>query len=335
MNSPIRHKIHHAFVGISALTVLVSSLAHAEEGLPSIIVAPIDNGMSQALSIWQPAIGEGLAEMLITELTKLHKFKVLESTALDDLRAEMKLGDEGWVKLDEKVNKGEWAGADYMFRGKVTRFGENTESFGGSRSFLPIPGGFGVNKKKSEVQIDWRIVDVARREVVASGRASGKHAGTSWNFSGPRGGGNFSTEEFRDSALGKATMDAIKEIITEVKTVSVSTSGRQTLIHQKEEKIRKEEEAKLAAARRTPGTVTGVSTAGFVFVSLGSNHGLKKGDKVKVYEMVEDKDESGKVLFTEEKLAGELILESVAEDKSKASCVGDLKPKTGWLVKSL
>jgi hypothetical protein len=33
-------------------------------------------------------------------------------------------------------------------------------------------------------------------------------------------------------------------------------------------------------------------------------------------------------------LVGELILESVVEEKSKASCVGGIRPSAGWVVKS-
>ena len=50
--------------------------------LPTLFVAPLDGDMSQ-IQGWQPALGEGLAEMLITELGKINKFQVLESTALE------------------------------------------------------------------------------------------------------------------------------------------------------------------------------------------------------------------------------------------------------------
>src|SRR5207245_4908621 len=103
-------------------------------------------------------------------------FKVLESVALDDLRAERALGDSGEVSQSESVKKGQWKGADYTFKSTVTRFGNKENNFGGG-GFLPrLPfgvGGFSVRKSENEVQIDWRIVDNASREVVqgAIGRA--------------------------------------------------------------------------------------------------------------------------------------------------------------------
>jgi curli biogenesis system outer membrane secretion channel CsgG len=108
--------------------------------LPTLFVAPLDGDMSQ-IQGWQPALGEGLAEMLITELGKVNKFQVLESTALEHLKGEIRLGDEGFVGKDEKVEKGGWAGADFMFRGKVTRFGSKTQgvNLGGF-----VPGNVGI-----------------------------------------------------------------------------------------------------------------------------------------------------------------------------------------------
>src|SRR5207253_1338383 len=60
--------------------------------------APAKSGVMPTLSVaiteavgvagWQPAMGEGMAQMLITQLSSLPNFKVLESIALGDLRAE-------------------------------------------------------------------------------------------------------------------------------------------------------------------------------------------------------------------------------------------------------
>src|SRR3989442_5778656 len=149
--------------------------------VPTISVAKTE---ATGIASWQPAMGAGLAQMLITELSGLPNFKVLESVALDDLRAERQLGESGEVSQAESVKKGQWKGADYTFKSTVTRFGnkENTYGGGGYGPRLPfVPGGgFSVTKTENEVQIDWRIVDNASREIVsgASGRAVGVEKGT-------------------------------------------------------------------------------------------------------------------------------------------------------------
>ena len=66
----------------------------------------------------------------------------------------------------------------------------------------------------------------------ASGRAVGVESGTSFNF-GTWGGGGFSNNrEFLDSALGKATMKALAQIVDKVKVLNVGPGSR-TLANQR------------------------------------------------------------------------------------------------------
>src|SRR5256885_703476 len=117
----------------SVLLSLIGAIAFASAiartyAAPTIVVAKTE---PSNIAGWQPAMGEGLAEMLITELTKLTNFKVLESVALDDLRSERALGESGEVSQAESVKKGQWKGADYTFKSKVTRFGSKENNYGG------------------------------------------------------------------------------------------------------------------------------------------------------------------------------------------------------------
>src|SRR4051812_43720329 len=77
----------------------------ADKKIPTISVAPTK---AQDVAYWQPTMGDGLAQMLVTEFNNLPNFKVLESLALDDLRAERELGEKGEVAADESVKKGQW-----------------------------------------------------------------------------------------------------------------------------------------------------------------------------------------------------------------------------------
>jgi len=308
-----------------------------DNSAPTIFVAPLDGDMSQ-IQGWQPALGEGLAEMLITELTKLNKFQVLESTALGNLKDEIKLGDEGYVAKDEKVEKGGFAGADFMFRGKVTRFGAKSQGVN-LDGFVPGSlGGLGLKKSKSDVRIDWRIVDAYNRKVISSGQAVGEESGVGFNIgvgiNGHGGGIGFENKEFMNSALGKATVKAISAIMTEVSRVSPPVSGRKMA---KDTVVKKEQaavDAAAAALKKTAGKVLAVPAKGVLIVSLGSQQGFKNGDKLRLYEAVETKDDKGEVVFTEEKLIGEITLESVQAERSKAAYSGAAEIKAGWIVKS-
>jgi curli biogenesis system outer membrane secretion channel CsgG len=307
------------------------------DALPTIFVAPFD-GDTTRIEYWQPALGQGLAEMLITELGKINKFQVLESTALEHLKDEIRLGDDGWVAKDEKVEKGGFAGADFMFRAKVTRFGAKSQGVDLGGIVPGSLGKLGVKKNTSDVRIDWRIVDVANRKIVKTGEATAAETGLGFkigvNVSGHGGGIGFDNKEFMESALGKATVKALAKIIEDVKPVPVPASGRQRQKANVAAAQQAATDSAAAALRNTPGKVLAVPNKGVLVVSLGTKHGLKAGDKLKLYEAVELKDDKGAVVFTEEKLAGEITLDAVQEERSKATYDGAAEVKAGWVVKA-
>ena len=324
---------------LSLLVALMITLTvHAEpSSKPSIFVAPLDGDVS-AIMGWQPALGEGLAEMLITELTKLNKFDVLESTALPGLINEIHLGEAGYVAEGEKVDKGGFAGADFMFRGKVTRFGSQQKGvdLGG---FVPGSlGKLGVQQTKADVRIDWRIVDVATRKILKSGDSVGTQTGGGFDIGvGVNGhGGNigFNNSEFMNSALGRATVKALSNIVSTVAVTELPESGRHKQQAGKQAQQTSQAQAAQDAARSTPGKVLAVPAKGLVIVSLGSKLGFKMGDKLLVYQTVDTKDDKGEVVFTEEKLVGEITLDTVQDDRSKATYSGDVTLQAGWVVRA-
>ncbi len=92
--------------------------------------------------------------------------------------------------------------------------------------------------------------------------------------------------------------------------------------------------AATAALKHTPGKVLAVASKDAIIVSLGSKEGFKDGDKLDLYKTTDVMDDHGNVVFTDEKLVGEITLSSVQEDKSRASYSGDLEVKQGWTVKA-
>jgi curli biogenesis system outer membrane secretion channel CsgG len=328
---------------ISVIGLLCSVLAATAQdksgasSLPTLFVAPLDGDTSQVMG-WQPALGEGLAEMLITELNKVGKFQVLESTALKDLADEIKLGESGYVNEQEKVDKGGWAGADFMFRGKVTRFGSNQKGLG-LGGFVPGSlGNLGLKLTTSDVRIDWRVVDVYNRRVIKTGQATASQKGAGFDIGaavdGHGGKIGFSNQEFMNSALGKATVKAVAAISQDMAGLNLPESGR---LRSKAQAARKQEtefQAVAQAWKQTPGKVLAVVNKNTVVVSVGSKQGFKAGDKLSVYETVDLKDNHGQVVFTEEKLAGEVTLDAVQEDRSKGTYAGGAEVKNGWTVKN-
>ena len=293
----------------------------ADTRVPTISVAKTE---ASSVAGWQPAMGEGLAQMIITEMANLPNFKVLESVALEDLRAERALGESGEVAQSESVKKGQWKGADYTFMSTVTRFGSKDSNFGGGGIPVPTPfgiggGHFAVKKSENEVQIDWRIIDNTSREIVsgATGRAVGVEKGTGFNFGALGGSGFSNSREFMDSALGKATMKALAQIVDRVKTLNVGPGAR-TLNNQAEA-------AQNAAAIRNVKGVVKMVDGPEIWVSLGAGNGFGKGDKIKIYQPVEKKNKKGEVVATTYEPVAEIILTKVQKDKSMGTYTGSAK----------
>ncbi|HZR20784.1 MAG TPA: CsgG/HfaB family protein, partial [Verrucomicrobiae bacterium] len=215
----MKRNLLHLACGLILAAAAPASLLADDEGLPTLIV-PAFTGDSTALAYWQPAMGAGLSEMLITEVGKLNKFQVLETTQLDALKDEIKMGDDGWVEPSEKVEKGGFAGADFMFNAKVTRFGNKDTQVGLGGFASGALGGLGVHQTTADIRLDWRLVDVATRKIIKTGSAtaSQKGGGFSLGGAGTGGGGGigFDNQEFVDSALGKATVKALAIITADL-----------------------------------------------------------------------------------------------------------------------
>lgn len=320
----------------ASLSLLLAIPLGAQQ-LPTLIVAPFSGDLTR-ISYWQPALGEGLAEMLITELGKINKFTVLETTALDVLKDEIKQGEDGWIDAAEKVEKGGFAAADFMFTAKVTRFGhkESKVNLGG---FVPNNfGNLGLKSTMSDVRIDWRLVDANNRKIIKTGSATSEQKGGGFdvgvNLKGSGGRVGFDNKEFMESALGRATVAALAQITAELSPVALPPSSRSASKAAQVAKAAEQVKAQADALKSTPGKVLAAVNAEAVIVSVGSKHGFKDGDKLNLYEITELKDDKGEVVFTEEKLVGEVILQSVQEERSRASYKGEQKVKAGWTVKA-
>ena len=319
----------HIFI----LGVLITAGRVFADDLPTCFVAPF-SGDTTAIQYWQPAMGAGLGEMLTTELGKINKFQMLEINDLGDLKNEIGMGADGWVDQSQKVDKGGFAAADFMFTAKVTRFG-NKESHIGLGGFAP--GGFGnlgLHQNVADVRIDWRLVDVATRKIVKTGSASKEEKGGGFdvgsNVGGNGGNIGMGNHEFMDSALGHATEKTLAQIIADVQGATLPESGR---VKQKAGLMAKASAAE-EALKHTPGKILAVASKDTIIISLGSKQGFKEGDKLNLYQTNDVKDDKGNVVFTDEKLVGEITLSGVQEERSRATYAGDAPVQQGWTVKA-
>ena len=311
------------------LLLAFTTAAHAD--LPTLFVAPFSG--DSGIAMWQPAMGEGLSEMLTTELGKINKFQMLEINQINDLKNEIGMGQDGWVDAAQKVDKGGFAAADFMFTAKVTKFGSKTTSIG-LGGFVPGNlGNLGVKQTTSDLRIDWRIVDAATRKIIKTGSAAESEKGLGFsvgaNINGSGGGVSFDNKEFMDSALGKATVKALNDIISDVQNISVPESGRS----KQKEALAAKAGVEASTAHNVTGKILAVAGKDTVIISVGKNQGFKEGEKLNLYQTSDVTDDKGVVVFTDEKLVGEVVIMGLQDDKSRASYTGDLTIKQGWTVK--
>ena len=134
---------------------------------------------------------------------------------------------------------------------------------------------------------------------------------------------SYGNPTFINSALGKATAKAVTDIIKQLDAANLPEPGRVT-------------KAKTAndALKHTPGKVIAVADKDTIIVSLGSKQGLKEGDTLELYQPSDVLDDKSNVVFTDEKLVGEITLSAVQEDRSRGSFAGDAQVKQGWTVKA-
>lgn len=119
---------------------------------------------------------------------------------------------------------------------------------------------------------------------------------------------------FMESALGKATCKAVTNLIEQLNAISFPKLSRI-------EKLK-------------GGKILAVVDKDTIIVSLGSEEGLKTGDKVAVYQENDVKDDQGNVVFSDEKEVGEITLSSVQEERSRGSCTDITQLKQGMTVKA-
>ncbi len=185
-------------------------------------------------------------------------------------------------------------------------FGGLGHAFGGSSSGTSNGSGNGTS---------------ARSPTPATPAPAPKPAAGTSESSGQMAAGDSATygyanPEFMESALGKASVKAITNILAQLAVYQLPPPERLTVL------------------QNTPGKILAVVNNDTIIVSLGSNQGFKSGDHLKIYQKTDVKDDQGNVVFTDEKVVGELVLSEVQDAKSRGAYSGDVKLQQGWTVKA-
>jgi curli biogenesis system outer membrane secretion channel CsgG len=294
--------------------VVVSSFlipSHAEAaGKMRIAVSAFENKVKVQDGDPSWNIGEGLAEMLTTELTKTGRFIVLERGALSDVVGEQGLGQTGLVRQETAARTGQMIGAQVIVRGAVTEFSQRVSGAAGSVSTRS--GGGGAGAETAYVAIDIRLIDAATGQIIASQNATG--LAPTVGFGGEvvgrrRSGVTLGGEAFFSLPIGKATRQAISRAVA--------------FIVQKTP----QEEAFLAIVK-----VDGDQ----VFINAGANESIRVGDTFVIYSKGEDliDPSTGLKLGSSQKKIGTIEVNDVQEKFATATITNGRGIKRGDLVKN-
>src|SRR5437879_1261589 len=127
-----------------------------------------------------------------------------------------------------------------------------------------------------------------------------------------------------DSALGKATMKALADLVEQVKKLNIGPGSRAL-------NAANNASAAAAAQRNVKGLVKMIEGKE-IWISLGANNGFAKGDKIKIYKPIEKKNKKGEIVTTTFAPVAEIILTRVQKDKSMGEYSGSETISEDWVV---
>ncbi|MBN1540946.1 hypothetical protein JW992_02290 [candidate division KSB1 bacterium] len=237
-------------------------------------------------------VGEGMADMLVTALVKTGRYQVIERQELNRVMEEQKLGASGLVTQQTAAEIGKLLGVDLGIFGSVTEFGYSEDNLGGSikkRGF-----GVGVKTSAANVGIDVRLVNTTTGEILSAESVRKKESKKGLSLSTQDFDFN-NKDKFDESLVGKATRDAIDQVVE--------------LVGQ--------------SMRALPWSATIIKGDGPIYINAGSQSGVEVGEEFVVYragEELVDPDTGLSLGKTESKIGVIRVVNNQVSDGRASQC---------------
>lgn len=129
-------------------------------------------------------IGQGMADMLATELINTNRYIVLERQKLAGVLAEQDLARDGRIQPGTGAPTGQVEGAELLVTGAVTEFEPNYQGGGVGVGGIGVGrhhhsrylggGGIGLGVKQAYVAIDMRAIDARTSRILFAQRVEGR-----------------------------------------------------------------------------------------------------------------------------------------------------------------
>ena len=153
-------------VVIALIAGSFSSLQAQKQGRKKrIAVFAFDDKSDSNWSWWgNKGVGEGMSDMVTTELVKTGQFSVIERDRLNELLREQDLGASGAVTKESAAQMGKILGVELAVFGAVTEFG-----YKNSKTNVNVPRtGIRVGKQSAVAGMDIRIVNTSTGEILTA-----------------------------------------------------------------------------------------------------------------------------------------------------------------------
>lgn len=235
-NDSIRRRSARLLAAAVALTLLAAALPApsfaGKEPKKRVAVSTFQN---QAGRQWRD-VGNGMSEMLVSELLDSGKFVVLERQALGEVLEEHGLAEHTTTRPDAESRL---TSAQALVRGTITHI-EVEEKNSGSVGMRRFGVKLGRSKVTVRVGLGIKLIDVATGQILESELVEGQAAEKKLQAGVSYEGIQIGTEAFDNTPIGEAVQDAIgqatDEIISGMALVPwqgsvVKVSGRQVFVN--------------------------------------------------------------------------------------------------------
>ena len=178
--------------------------------LPVVAVSSFDN-RSGFEGQWH--LGNGMADLLVSELLQSHHFVVVERQEFDRLIAEIGLQGGQFFRPEGRVTPGRMKGAKFLVRGVITDFSQT----GGGGLWLAMKNLFLMGRGyNARVALTLTLVDIESGQVVSSVQSIGlvraREAYAETSYKGVAFGG----DAFFRTPLGRAAASAIRSGVRQI-----------------------------------------------------------------------------------------------------------------------
>jgi curli biogenesis system outer membrane secretion channel CsgG len=281
--------MNRSLPAVALLALFTASPLLAQGAKPRVAILEFKNKASHYTWSWYEA-GRQAQDMLVTELVKSGKYRVIEREQLQAIMQEKHLSLSGDIDPKTAIQFGKMLGVEYLIAGAVTELGVTDRN-------ASVPGGFlrglpsvSVRSQKMEAALDARAFSTSTGEIVWADAAKDETSDSSVYVAGAGGGANDRNK------VDKLMRPVVQKLAASLAKASLSSSG-------------------LGGAGDASGVVGKIAKAdgGTLYVNAGSEAGVKEGDEFAVYrvgEQIKDPD-TGEVLGANEMKVGRVKITSV------------------------